>query len=425
MKNRRNIINENLIYWFFFIAYLIFTITTIKSFFDRIMFISVGLFLGYELLLFGYKYYCKKKQIAFSHRIDFISAIIVTVIFVITILFHFSIGLFIYSLRKADGFSVEFDIKNLISPFLLIVFTGIYLAYLIKFNSKDKKNFYKIPYVFCAFCNTVLILVFVIILSIDSLTEFILFFIYLAVIIALVLVMIHFLIILLNLAFDGRFYGKKERIKVFLYNLFKKNLAYFIGIIFTLFMGIYFIIGSGFDVYYMYIGYIFLILSFIRIADSIWLIFISKKPKEKRYFHQYILIIVNAIVVLGSSLLIWNAFQRIVEVNNSGFTMFTVTIVLILIARIVFSVLGYYYSRINVKKEPVSIALNSLSIISVLISTYATVVNLILAFSNPNKTNTVIFVLSIVITSLIGVAILESILRGVLGIINTRKLVQE
>ena len=425
MKNRINIINENLIYWLFFIAYLILTITTFKSFFDKIMFISVGLILGYELLLFGYKYYCKKKQMAFSHKIDFISTIVVTFIFVFMIFLHFSIGLLIFSLKQADGFSVEFDFKNLISSFLLIIFTGTYLAYFIKFKSKDKRNFYKIPYVYCAFCNTILIFLFVLIISLESLTQFLFFFIYLVVIVVLLLFMLHFIIILLNLAFDGRFYGKKERIKVFLHSLFKRNLAYFIGITFTLFMGIYYMIGSDFDIYYMYIGYIFLIISFIRIADSIWLIFINKKPKEKKFIHQYILIIVNAIVVLSISLLIWNAFQRLVEVSNHSFNMFTVTIVLILIVRIVFTVLGYYYSRINVKKEPVSIALNSLSIISVLISTYVAIVNLILAFSNPNKTNNVIFVLSIVITSLIGIVIIETIIRGVFGIINTRKLVQE
>ena len=421
--DRRIKINEILIYYTFALIMIAYSITYSNFLFERgITFSVIGLVL-YSVILLIYRFVCNKKRKAPGYKINFIPAIINMILVIIIALVQFFLIIILYSVKIKAPSDVHTSFNEYMQNGLVFVVSLVYYLYIIRKFSNDKENYFRIPFIFSVLINTSVTIVTLIIIDFNIAFPIpVILIIYILVFGLLLVFMINHLIVLLNLSVDKKFYPLNERLKKFLFNLFKRNVGYYIGVVFVFLVGVYYVLGNGDDTYFMYIGIFFIFTSLLRVLDTVWLNLVSKKSTKVRNMNQYLLIIVNALLVLSSILLVWNVLNKAKQIENSTLDFFSFIVGVVLVIRIIFAVLGFYYSRINVKREPYHIALNSLSIIGVLISLYAFFIHFMLAVGVGRfDLISVLNVFSIVIVVLIGIVIVGMIFRGIVGLIITHK----
>ena len=235
-------------------------------------------------------------------------------------------------------------------------------------------------------------------------------------------VTIYHLIVLCNLAFERKFYKPKTGFKVFTNNLFRKKLAYYLGVAFTLITGIFYIIPGINNRFYFYIGLMFVFMSMLRIFNQIWIYLVREKDKKFRFINYYLLIIVNAIFLAILFFLLRITLLKTLDKSASNLGVFTAIQIIILIIRLVIAIFGYYNSRIVRKTEPHVIATNNLDIISFIVAAVAFIFPFLAAVGvGKYDINNVFNIINIISLSLIGIIIILMPIRAIYGLIILKK----
>ena len=417
-------INDILIFVIYLIIIIGFSIISFEMVTAKLNIAVIGTFLGNLIMFFIYRKYCIKKRVKPGYKLNFIPAVSLMLLFIICGFFHLVFLVISYAFVRTESKPMTFEIDEFMPLLLLfIVALSYYIVSLIN-NSKSRKRYYRISFIFMILCNSLSILAFYSNMFLVNNSSIPVIFSIFALFLSIELVlMTHHIITLFNLSLYKRFFGIKEGIKVFLVSLFKRNLGYYIGIVFVILIGIFYLLASAGESYYRYAGYYFILFGIARIVIYFWNRKLSDKSIKKRYHHQYIMLITTSIILLATIYWVWKILEISKQIESSSLDVFSFVLGVILIVRIIVVIFGFYYSRINVKKEPISIALNNLSIVSVLVATYIFFVKFLLSVGvGKYDMNTVMNIFSMVIVVLVSIVIVTMLIRAIIGIIKTRRM---
>lgn len=372
-------------------------------------------------------YFLSKNRMKFENRINIFNGMIYLIFGILVLLFTY-VFVMIMFFPEEDWEIVSIvyaDSRFIIISFLSTIYCLILYIYSIKTNKENKIEYYKEAFSYVFFMSALVNLVIAITakykenlnipLDILIISPFV---------IVLVIGILYYGVMIFNIFSNGKFYKWKNAIKIFVINLFKTRLGYYFGVSFSLLLGILYILASvsSNSIFYRYIGYMIFSIAILRIIDQVWLMLSRSKGDKIKFINQYIMIFVNSGILL---LITFVARTGIISINikdTGDLGIFAAIQLICIIIRIVTTVLGYYYTRINVKREPHFIALNNMSILSLLVSVFAFLITFLVNVGvGKYDLDNVIKIVSIVIFVLALVMITLMIIRGVIGLIKYLK----
>ncbi len=379
--------------------------------------------IGFFIIHYGYILICKIFKMRAAFHYNFMLACLFMVMVIVLAYVYFSLS-FVLLGFITQATPIEGLFTNLFFYFLCYIFSTIFFVYTNVSFSKKRREYYKVAIAFNVMFSFLSILYFYFLASIGIYLNVALT---LSLLIPLIAVFVgincHYIIGIFNISTEKQFFNFKNNLKIFVTNLFKKDAGYLIGIFFIIVMGILYIVGAQEDKYLKYVGYFFLIMSCIRIADFFWMRFTKKEEKKKRFMHQYIMMIVNALFISLTIFLIYKVVTNARTVESGGIDFFTFVFASIIVARIIIVVINFYHSRINVKKEPYFITLNNLAIISLIISMYAFIISIMVNVGvDTYDLHNVMNIFSHSIIAIVIIIVVIMLIRAIVGIVRIKKI---
>ncbi len=424
MENRRVKINDILIYCVgIFIIYSSYVINVVYVFINKIAMTGISIMIIVSGLICYLSYYFSKNKNRISHRVNVFNGLLYALLTVAIFACYAVSFLLFFIYEDPDKYIQNNGDANIgvMLGYFLIAF-GVYY-HSVKTFGRNHLEINKCGYSFLLLsCMLNVLLACCLSKVIFNFPIPVRVIVFLPTVLLQIIGACYYDIQMFNSFTDNKFYDGKTSVKVFITNLFKRKIAYYFGVTFALVMGfIYFLL----DIYnagsfYFYIGIIFVTIAGLRMVDQIWLLFIKKLESRKRYINQYIMIFVNALVLLLISFVIRSALINIEE-DKLGF--WAVLQLIIIIIRVIMVVIGYYNTRINVKSEPYNIALNNMSMISLFISIFALLIPVLVNLGvGQYDLDKVIIIISYIIFALIHIIIILMVIRGIIGLIKLKNL---
>lgn len=424
MENKRIKINEVLIFYTGIFILFSFRINDVAFVFLRpVQYIILGGFVFSELISY-IPYFVLKDKKYIENKVNIFNGFALFLVFLAVLALNVFVFFFLFLLGVSYKYPTT--IESIVSLLVVTAFSILLFIVSLRMFRRSHLEYHKIGYSFLTM-NYAIFAVNLLILGVFFMESFL--FVKILVVlpsfIFMLLGTLYICVALFNSFTNNKFYNVKTGLKVFSVNIFKRRLAYYFGVALTFFMGFVYLI-AGFlneSIFYQSIGFVFFTIAILRIIDQLWIVITSNKNKKIRYLNQYILIFINAGILILVSFFIKDVLLLMEDNKSLKIDFFIGIQAIIIIVKVIMSILGYYKTRINVKKEPYNIALNNMSIVSTLIALYG--------FSLPILVNVGIDVnslgilfesMSYSIFGLINLLLTIMIIRGIVGLIKIKKL---
>jgi len=365
----------------------------------------------------------KENKDYFHNIFHSVILLIYAIVYLIIIFVTTFWAVFVIKTAEIDISALGISYTHYIYEITKLIVILVMFLHSIHFFRYDPNNYYRIPFLYILLSYDISALLYAVSLREQILLPYpVILLFYVSVTIPSLVGIVNYFIVLINLGIEKNFFKFTIGVKIFVIDLFKKKMAYYIGIGLLILIGSIYLIAGIKEKFYMHIGALFLLISLLRIINEVWAFVIRNKERNKRYFNYYIMIYLNSLYLFGIFYIFYKVLQSAVNQQADSIGFFTVVQIIILIVRIVIASLGYYNSRINVKVEPNVIATNNISIISIILAAIAFIIPFLKAVGVGNYDIVKIFnVINIIALSLLALIIIIMPIRATIGLVKLKK----